>query len=286
MLPLVSVIIPYYNDGKYIHETLESIQNQTYQNVEIILVDDGSTEVDSIQIFNDLKRKRLGFKTYRQENAGPSVARNNAISHSKGKYILPVDADDKIDFTYIEKAVKYMEEHEQCGIVYCQAKFFGMRSGRWNLPKYSLKQILFNNCIFVTALFRKADWEKVHGYDSNMRHGIEDYEFWLSIIELGRSVYCLPEVLFLYRIKGASRSTRFEEQRDAFIKTYEYIVRKHEKLYTPYFIDITLMLREENIRLEEKYSRLANMIPFYGLLKRLDTGKKQQIKRFFGLSQR
>lgn len=116
-----------------------------------------------------------------------------------------------------------------------------------------------------------------------MRHGIEDYEFWLSILELGRSVYCLPEVLFLYRIKSVSRSTRFEGQRDAFIKTYEYIIRKHEKLYTPYLIDITLMLREENMRLEEKYSRLANMIPFYGLLKRLDTGKKQKIKRFLGL---
>lgn len=140
MLPLVSVIIPYYNDGKYIHETLESVKNQTYQNVEIILVDDGSTEEDSIRIFDDLKR--LGFKTYRQENAGPSVARNNAISHSKGKYVLPVDADDKIDSTYIEKAVIYMEEHEQCGIVYCQAKFFGMRRGLWNLPKYSLKQML------------------------------------------------------------------------------------------------------------------------------------------------
>ena len=212
MLPLVSVVIPYYNDGKYIHETLESIQHQTYKNVEIILVDDGSTEKESIRVFDDLKK--LGFQTYRQGNAGPSAARNLAISHSKGKYILPVDADDKIRPAYIEKAVHYMESHTQCGIVYCKAEFFGARSGLWNLPKYSIEQMLLNNCIFVSALFRKDDWEKAHGYDSNMKYGLEDYEFWLSIIELGQGVYCIPETLFLYRIKNISRSTRFEENRD------------------------------------------------------------------------
>ena len=77
MLPLVSVVIPYYNDGKYIHETLESIQHQTYKNVEIILVDDGSTEKESIRVFDDLKK--IGFQTYRQKNAGPSAARNLGI---------------------------------------------------------------------------------------------------------------------------------------------------------------------------------------------------------------
>lgn len=65
MLPLVSVVIPYYNDEKYIHETLESIQHQTYKNVEVILVDDGSTEKESIRIFDDLKK--IGFQTYRQK---------------------------------------------------------------------------------------------------------------------------------------------------------------------------------------------------------------------------
>lgn len=281
MLPLVSVVIPYYNDGKYIHETLESIQHQTYRNVEIILVDDGSTEKESIRVFDDLKK--LGFQTYRQENAGPSAARNLAISHSKGKYILPVDADDKIRPAYIEKAVQYMENHAQCGIVYCKAKFFGARNGLWDLPEYSIKQMLLNNCIFVTALFRRTDWETVHGYDSNMKYGLEDYEFWLSIIELRRSVYCIPEVLFLYRIKKVSRNTRFEKHGEVYAETYEYILRKHMKLYTRYWIDVILMLRMENYELGKRYNRLINKIPFYTSLKRLNPEKKQKIRRFLGL---
>jgi glycosyltransferase involved in cell wall biosynthesis len=281
MLPLVSVVIPYYNDGKYIHETLESIQHQTYRNVEIILVDDGSTEKESIRVFDDLKK--LGFQTYRQENAGPSAARNLAISHSKGKYILPVDADDKIRPTYIEKAVQYMENHVQCGIVYCKAKFFGARNGLWDLPEYSIKQMLLNNCIFVTALFRRTDWETVHGYDSNMKYGLEDYEFWLSIIELGQGVYCIPEVLFLYRIKSVSRNTRFEKHGEVYAETYEYILRKHMKLYTRYWIDVILMLRNENYELRKRYNKLVNKIPFYTLFKGLSLKKKQEVKNLLGL---
>lgn len=281
MLPLVSVVIPYYNDGKYIHETLESIQHQTYKNVEIILVDDGSTEKESIRVFDDLKK--LGFQTYRQENAGPSAARNLGISHSRGKYILPVDADDKIRPIYIEKAVHYMESHTQCGIVYCKAEFFGARSGLWNLPKYSIEQMLLNNCIFVSALFRKDDWEKAHGYDSNMKYGLEDYEFWLSILELGQGVYCIPEVLFLYRIKSVSRNTRFEKRGEVYAETYEYILRKHMKLYTRYWIDVILMLRNENYELRKRYNKLVNKIPFYTLFKGLSSKKKQKVKNLLGL---
>lgn len=281
MLPLVSVVIPYYNDGKYIHETLESIQHQTYKNVEIILVDDGSTEKESIRIFDDLKK--IGFQTYRQKNAGPSAARNLGISHSRGKYILPVDADDKIRPIYIEKAVHYMESHTQCGIVYCKAEFFGARSGLWNLPKYSIEQMLLNNCIFVSALFKRTDWETVHGYDSNMKYGLEDYEFWLSIIELGQGVYCIPEVLFLYRIKSVSRNTRFEKRGEVYAETYEYILRKHMKLYTRYWIDVILMLRNENYELRKRYNKLVNKIPFYTLFKGLSSKKKQKVKNLLGL---
>lgn len=281
MLPLVSVVIPYYNDGKYIHETLESIQHQTYKNVEIILVDDGSTEKESIRVFDDLKK--IGFQTYRQKNSGPSAARNLGISHSRGKYILPVDADDKIRPIYIEKAVHYMESHTQCGIVYCKAEFFGARSGLWNLPKYSIEQMLLNNCIFVSALFKRTDWETVHGYDSNMKYGLEDYEFWLSIIELGQGVYCIPEVLFLYRIKSVSRNTRFEKRGEVYAETYEYILRKHMKLYTRYWIDVILMLRNENYELRKRYNKLVNKIPFYTLFKGLSSKKKQKVKNLLGL---
>ncbi|WP_288930519.1 hypothetical protein [uncultured Dialister sp.] len=116
-----------------------------------------------------------------------------------------------------------------------------------------------------------------------MKYGLEDYEFWLSILELGHDVYCIPETLFLYRIKNISRSTRFEENRDSYISTYDYILNKHKELYAAHWIDVISLMRKENAKLEDKYIRLVNRIPFYGWLKGLDNKKKQRLKKFLGL---
>ena len=115
-IPLVSVIIPYFNDGKYIKESLQSVSEQTYSHIEVILIDDGSTDANSVREFDALKMDCL--KKVKEINSGPSVARNLGIQQARGKYILPLDADDKIEPSYIEKAVKYLEKHSDCGIVY------------------------------------------------------------------------------------------------------------------------------------------------------------------------
>lgn len=278
MEPKVSVIIPYFNDGKYIDEAIESVQKQTYTNVEIILVDDGSTDPDSIQKFDAIPTNAK-LKKFREDNAGPSVARNFAIVHADGKYILPLDADDKIAPSYIEKAVTVLEQNPECGIVYCQAEFFGKRKGLWDLPEFSLKEMLYHNLIFVTAMFRKEDWEKVNGYDANMKHGIEDYEFWLSILELGRSVYRLPETLFFYRIKKVSRSTHWEENQKKIQDSYDYILKKHKDFYQQHYLEALSELRKDNIEIAGKYERVKNLFPFYKQIKNSGGWQKQLLKR-------
>ena len=88
---------------------------------------------------------------------------------------------------------------------------------------------------------------------------------------------------FLYRIKNISRSTRFEENRDRYISTYDYILKKHKELYAPHWMDVISLMRKENAKLENKYIRFVNRIPFYGWLKGLDNKKKQRLKKFLGL---
>lgn len=280
--PLVSVVIPFFNDGKYIKETLQSVAEQTYPNVEIILVDDGSTDVDSMRAFNELKMDHL--EKIREINSGPSVARNTAIQHARGKYILPLDADDKIAPTYIEKAVRYLEAHCDCGIVYCKANFFGAKTGAWELPAYSLRQMLLDNVIFVTAMFKREDWEFVGGYDSHMHFGVEDYEFWLSILELGRTVYQIPETLFFYRIKPVSRSTKLNDHAAHLIESYDYILQKHKNLYEPYWIDVMAALRAKEIELAYEYGNFKRKIPFYKYVRNLGGARKRKIKRFLGMT--
>lgn len=226
---MVSVIIPCFNDGKYIEEAIESVERQTYLNIEIIICDDGSTDRDTLLLLSKLKKN--GLIVIHLNNSGPATARNKGIEVASGKYILPLDADDKIDKTYIEKAVKIIESDTDIGVVYCQAELFGKKKGKWLLPNYSFDKMIIDNIVFVTALFRKDDWVKVGGYCEDFEHGVEDYDFWLSILELGKKIVQIPEILFFYRIKRISRTSKFNSRIENLQNTYDLIYIRHRKLY-------------------------------------------------------
>lgn len=198
-MKLVSIIIPTYNVEDYIEDTIKSCLVQTYTNIEIICIDDCSTD-GTFSKLEHLSHLYKMINIYKFENnKGVIEARNFAIEKSNGTYILPLDGDDIIDSTYVEKAVKIIDSSENIGIVYSKANFFGTKTGEWPLPNYSKETIIFSNCIFSCALFRKEDWKQVNGYKSYMKCGWEDFDFWLSIIEIGREVYRINETLFFYR---------------------------------------------------------------------------------------
>jgi glycosyltransferase involved in cell wall biosynthesis len=226
--PTVSVIVPCYNQGQYLDEAVDSILAQTYQNFEIIIINDGSTESETIDILKTYNKPKT--TVIHTDNQGISSARNHAIKISRGKYILPLDADDKIGSTYFNEAVELLETKEHLGIVYCEAEFFGNKTDKWELPEYKFPNILLYNVIFNSGFFRKSDWEKVGGYNPNMTYGWEDYDFWLSILELGREVYRIPKVLFFYRQKSCSRSKLME--RDSYIYSYTQLFKNHPELYS------------------------------------------------------
>lgn len=226
--PMVSVVMPCYNDGRYIQESVASVKAQTYPNVELIIIDDGSDDSDTIATLNALA-KEANVQVLHATHVGPSAARNAAIREARGKYILPLDADDTIDPTYIEKAVNILESHKGTGVAYCEADLFGAQSGKWDLPTYSFESMLFDNIVFVTALFSKADWEKVGGFNENMKAGMEDYDFWLSILGEGKKIEQIPEVLFHYRIKDSSRTTQFQQDPSRIKETYHQLFDNHRE---------------------------------------------------------
>ncbi len=230
MKHLVSIVVPVYNSEKYLEETIESILNQSYSDFEIILIDDGSTDLSGT-ICDEFALKDNRIKVEHIPNSGPSFARNIGIQISKGEYILPVDSDDIIESTYVEKAAKVLEKNDNIGIVYCKARLIGDYSGEWMIPSYSLPEILVKNCIFATAMFRKCDWKVVGGYSEIMRYGLEDYDLWLSIISLKRKVYQIPEILFQYRKHNNSRSNTFEKDKLIVENTERLRFLRHRNLY-------------------------------------------------------
>ena len=203
----VSVIIPCYNDGRYIGQAVESVSMQTYQHIELIIADDGSDDKATLQALNDLSFTNK--KIILTKHVCSAIARDKCIAAARGSFILPLDSDDTIDTTYIEKAVHILEENPSIGIMYCQAAFFGEKGGKWDLPKYSLREMLVGNIIFSSAMFRKVDWKKTSGYNDSMKHGLEDDQ--------------IQEIQFHYRIKSVSRSSIIQKSMEMVQESYRQV---------------------------------------------------------------
>jgi glycosyltransferase involved in cell wall biosynthesis len=225
MDPIVSVVIPIFNQAQFLLETFDSIIKSTFKEIEIIIVDDGSKD-DSPKIALDLERKFPGqVFVIIQKNSGPAKARNEGIRKATGKYILPLDADDLISPTYIENAVKILDSNSLVKVVYSEAEKFGDKNGKWKLKPYSPFALALDNMIFVSAFYRKNDWEKVGGYDERMTWGWEDWEFWINLLKSGGEVVKLPETGFYYRIRKNSR--RKSTNKDSKHRTIDLINSKH-----------------------------------------------------------
>ena len=274
ILENVSVVMPCYNDWQFIGQAVDSLRIQTYQKIELIIVDDGSDDKAAQHALSAISFPNI--KIIQTKHVGPAAARNKGIAVASGSLILPMDADDVIDSTYIEKAVREFEENPDMGIVYCQAAFFGEKSGKWQLPPYSLKEMLVGNVIFSTAMFRKADWQKAGGYSESMKYGLEDYDFWLSLLENGAQVKQIPEVLFHYRIKPVSRTSIMQRSLDMVRESYRQVYRNHSKFmesHNELYLDA---LREKWIlqsmdieKLQNKIALLENRHVILKLLKKI-----------------
>jgi glycosyltransferase involved in cell wall biosynthesis len=201
----VSVIVTCYNQGIYLRDTIESVLKQTYENLEIILVDDGSTDSKTLKILstNSWERTQL----IKIKNSGVSAARNLGIERSTGDYILILDGDDLIESTFVEKAVLVLDSDFETKVVCSRVKFIGKKRGELLLPDFSIERLLVQNTMVITSMFRKSEFYLTNGFNSNMNEGFEDWDFWISLLKRGGKVYKINELLFLYRIRSKSRTS-------------------------------------------------------------------------------
>ena len=222
--PKVSIIVPCYNQAQYLSEALQSVLDQTYENWECIIVNDGSPD-NTKEVAQEWVKKDSRFIYLYKENGGLSSARNAGIANANGEFILPLDADDRIGKDYTLLAIQAFQDDESLKLVYCKAEKFGEESGSWDLPDFSLYELARQNMIFCSAFYRKKEWERVGGYDVNMIYGLEDWEFWISILKDGGEVKHIEEVGFYYRVKSISMiNTIYSDKRK---EIFEYLSIKH-----------------------------------------------------------
>ena len=229
MTPLISVIIPCYNQEPFISEALDSVIAQTYGNWECIIVDDGSTDgsADIIRRYKDDCKGKI--RLICQENAGPSAARNHGVREAQGEYLLFFDGDDRIGNKYIETGIRYMESHPDCTLFYTDTIFFGGAEGEFGIHYSNYEDLLFNNSIACCCIVRKGDFDRIGGFDEQMR-GYEDWDFFIRLLFQNGNVFQCPETMFFYRknVNENSVNTKAKEKHEQLVN---YIFEKNRDIY-------------------------------------------------------
>ena len=232
--PLVSVIIPYFNQQKTIRETVDSVRASTYGNIEIVVVNDGSDAPEAIEVFNRLE----GVVKIEKANGGLSSARNSGIAHAKGEYFMPLDADDTLQPDYIEKAVECLLNHPELDYVGCHARNFGAFDGNYTPIGFVKSLMAFQNPdIKCCALFRKKS--TLPRYDELM-YSYEDWDFLIGIHEQGGAGEVIPESLFNYRRHyGSMVFSTANHQKSHLL---QYMLNKHASFWEEDFSKMSRML--------------------------------------------
>jgi len=237
-MPTVSIIIPAFNAARYIQETLHSVLHQTYADWECIIVNDGSTD-NSRETIGTFIKDDPRFKLIDIPNSGVCVARNTAVQNAAGAFLFPLDSDDLIAPTCIARCLEEFEKTPGLRLVCPQGELFGAETGLWVLPEFDYRTMLHHNMIHNSSMFRRTDFERTGGYRTNMKHGLEDWDFFIALLynATREEVIQLKEPLFYYRVSTSGRrmtaaaSLRQSEMMDL-------MVYNNFQIYREYFPDI------------------------------------------------
>ncbi len=237
-VPKISVIIPCYNQGRYLYEALESVVKQTYQNFEVIIVNDGSTD-NTQEVAEEFIRihPQYQIKLIAQANSGqPAIPRNRGISEAKGEYILPLDADDMIAPTMLEECLNLLETNTSVAIAYSDRQDFGESTQLICAGNYDFSKLIHANHISYCALYRKTVWENIGGYRTNVK-GCEDWDFWIAAGIRGYFGYRIPKPLFKYRNNHTG--------------LYQEVVRNYKKIFAQIIINNREAYKREEFSVSE-----------------------------------
>jgi glycosyltransferase involved in cell wall biosynthesis len=252
MAPRISVLMPCFNHGAYIDEAIASVHGQTFQDFELIVVDDGSTDAATIQKLQSLSVPR--GTVLRTQNRGLPAARNLAASHAAGDFLCALDADDRLAPTWFEKAVAALDADPSIAFVSHWLEAFGDERWTWKPERCDLPALLARNSVNGAALVRRAAFDAVGGYDESLREGCEDWDFWLRLVEHGFGGRIIPEVLFYYRRSAGSMSRVMLDQMQK--RPLDALVNKHRDQYRTHLAEVIEAREAEARHLAHEVGRL------------------------------
>ena len=254
MKPKISVIVPCHNLGRYVEEAVDSVLAQTDQDVEIIVVNDGSTDGATNAVLAALERPRTRVLT--TENRGLASARNHALAHARGRYVCALDADDRLHPQFVERTSAVLDGDPDVAFVSTWAECFGLEHWIWRQERCDFPTLLAENVVLTAALVRREAIDAIGGYDAGRDlYGDEDWDLWISLVERGMRGTILPEVLFFYRQREGSMR-RQAERADVRLRVRRNLVDKHRATYERHLTGTLLLKEDECGRLLRENSRI------------------------------
>jgi glycosyltransferase involved in cell wall biosynthesis len=212
--PLVSVIIPVYNSERYLAEAIESVLAQTYRPLEIIIVDDGSTDgsADIAKGFHD------NIRYVFQPNSGPSAARNRGLGLARGEMVGFLDADDLWPEDKLSLQVAFLENSPSLEIIVGLTQRVKLGEAGGNESRFEKWLDPFFTLLLGAALFRKPVFEKVGLFDETLHYG-EDVDWFMRAREQSASITVMEHVILLYRIHQSNMTSNATVRDSYFVKT-------------------------------------------------------------------
>ena len=200
---LISVVVPAYNPGEELLETLASVEAQSHADWELILVDDGTERDESRTLIGEIQRRGdARIRVVHQENRGLAGARNTGFRHARGEYVVPLDADDQLGPTMLATCLAEMRSHPEAGFAYFDYRVFGDRNYVETPGEFNFYRLLNENFLAHCCFLPKRAWEVCGGYDERHRWGYEDWSFYINLAKNGFYGLYIPEPLFRYRTHG------------------------------------------------------------------------------------
>jgi glycosyltransferase involved in cell wall biosynthesis len=207
--PLVSILTPYYNTEELFLETAASIHGQTLETWEWIVVDDGSTDADSVARLHAVAAEDPRIRVVTQANAGPAAARNTAFRHSRGRFVCLLDSDDLIEPTYLETCAWFLESNPEFAFCNSWSVVFGEEQYLWTTGFETGKAHVRTNSGPPISVVRREAFERCGGFDESIRFGHEDWDFWLRLANQGDWGYTIRDFLQWYRKRSGGRFEQF-----------------------------------------------------------------------------
>lgn len=234
-LPLVSVVIPFYDTyARYLPECLESVRQQTCTAWDLVVVDDASPSDAAERIVRDIGDPRIRVVRHGR-NRGQAAGRNTGIRNSTGPLVMPLDCDDAIAPTHIEKLIAALRARPDAGAAYADYRLFDGADGELVFPERDTKWLLKEQWIpHPGTIVRRTLWERAKGYseDEAFRAGNEDWDYFLRLAEVGLRAVRVPEPLYQYRQHGGSiTSLQFA---CADYRMRELMYERHRELFDRY----------------------------------------------------